>query len=483
MDILLVSSELSPFAKVGGLADVVSALGKALRQLGHKVTLAMPRYPSLERGGLLVARRLTPLSFEMGGQRIDVTVYDGRLGSGVELVLFDVPGLYDRAGIYGDNGSDYPDNPRRFAVLSRAAAELTRQRANAGSAFDVVHAHDWPAALTPVYLKQMAKEGAVSAVPVVLTIHNIAHQGIFPKDVLPLLGLGWDLYHPGYLEFFGKVNALKAGIIAADKVTTVSATYAREIQSADAGRGLDGVIASRSSDVVGITNGIDYAAWNPATDTALTARYDAEDPANKVRCKSSFLREIGLADDGGPLLLHVGRLVSQKGVDLSLAVLPKLVHGGASVVIAGDGDPELVSRATAAVKPFAGKAVFLQGPDEPTVHRAFAAADLVLVPSRFEPCGLVQLYAQRYGALPVVHATGGLCDTVVDCDAALETGTGFVLREPTAQALLGAAQRGLAAFASASWPMLRRRVMRLDIGWDRPARRYEQLFRSFAGGK
>jgi starch synthase len=313
---------------------------------------------------------------------------------------------------------------------------------------------------------------------VVLTIHNVAHQGIFPREVVASLGLGLDLFHPGYLEFYGKLNVLKGGIVAASKLTTVSATYAREIQTSDAGHGLEGVIASRAADVVGITNGIDYATWNPATDAALVARYDAEDTANKARCKSSFLREFGLAVSEGPLVIHVGRLVPQKGADLSLSVLPKLVHAGATVVVAGDGDRDLVERAQQAMEPFAGRAAFLRGPDEPTVHRAFSAADLVLVPSRFEPCGLVQLYAQRYGALPVVHATGGLCDTVVDCDSALETGTGFVLRELTAGALLGAAQRGLGAFASHGWPTLRRRVMRLDIGWDRPARRYEQLFRT-----
>jgi starch synthase len=483
MDILQVSSELAPFAKVGGLADVVSALGKALRQLGHKVTLAMPRYPALERGGLLVARRLTPLAFEMGGKQVEVTVYDGRLGSGVELVLFDVPGLYDRQGIYGEGGTDYADNARRFALLSRAAAELVRQRSLAGSGFDAVHVHDWPAALAAVYLKEMAKGGLGPVPAVVLTIHNVAHQGVFPKDVLPSLGLGWDLFHPGYLEFYGKLNVLKAGVLAAHKVTTVSATYAREIQSGDAGCGLQGVIATRAADVIGITNGIDYSTWNPATDAALVARYDAEDTANKARCKSALLREIGLSVSDGPLVLHVGRLVAQKGADLTLDVAAKLVHAGATVVVAGDGDPGLVSRARDTVAPLAGRAAFLQGPDEPTVHRAFAAADLVLVPSRFEPCGLVQQYAQRYGALPVVHATGGLCDTVVDCDSSLETGTGFVFSEPTAQALLGAAERALGACASARWPVLRRRVMRLDIGWDRPARRYEQLFRSATAGR
>src|SRR6266542_828651 len=287
MDILFAATELAPFIKVGGLADVVAALSKALRQLGHKVTLAMPRFPPLERGGLLVARRLTPLNFALGPSQVEVTVYDGRLGSGVELALFDVPGLYDREGVYGEGGEDYRDNARRFAVFSRAVAELARQRAQSGSPFDVVHVHDWPAALVPLYLREIEKATGTKSTPVVLTIHNLAHQGLFERDVLPTIGFGEDFFTPERLEFYGKVNFLKGGLISATKLTTVSATYAREIQTKRGGRGLEGVLALRSKDLVGVTNGIDYATWNPATDTALVARYDAEDPTNKERCKRS----------------------------------------------------------------------------------------------------------------------------------------------------------------------------------------------------
>ena len=342
MDILFVATELAPLVKVGGLADVVAALSKALRQLGHKVTLAMPRFPPLERGGLLVARRLTPLSFSLGDTQVEVTVYDGRLGSGVELVLFDVPGLYDREGVYGEAGKDYADNARRFAVFCRAAAELARQRADAGAPFDVVHAHDWPAALVPVYLQQIEKAARVVPTPTVFTIHNLAHQGLFSAQVLPKIGLGPELFTPENLEFYGKVNFLKGGLVAAKKLTTVSATYAREIQTTERGHGLDGVLAARAADLVGITNGIDYATWNPATDGTLAARYDAEDPANKERCKTAILRELGLPlSPGGPLVLHVGRMVTQKGSDLCVSILPKLVFGGATVVLVGEGDPAI----------------------------------------------------------------------------------------------------------------------------------------------
>ncbi|HEX9294757.1 MAG TPA: glycogen synthase GlgA [Polyangiaceae bacterium] len=479
MDILFAATELAPFIKVGGLADVVAALSKALRQLGHKVTLAMPRFPPLERGGLLVARRLTPLSFALGPSQIEVTVYDGRLGSGVELALFDVPGLYDREGVYGERGQDYPDNARRFAVFSRAVAELARQRAQSGSPFDVVHVHDWPAALVPLYLREIERTTGIKSTPTILTIHNLSHQGLFERDVLPTIGFGDEFFTPERLEFYAKINFLKGGLISATKVTTVSSTYAREIQTKQRGEGLEGVLAMRSKDLIGITNGIDYATWNPATDTALAARYDAEDPTNKERCKGAILRELGFSlSKSGPLVLHVGRMVVQKGTDLCIANVPKLVFAGATVVLVGDGDPELVERATQVTESVPDQSRFLRAAPEATVHRLFAGADIVLVPSRFEPCGLVQLYGQRYGALPVAHATGGLCDTIVDCDAALETGTGFLFDEPDESELLGAAQRAIAAYATPRWSALRRRVMRLDLGWDRPARRYDQVYRS-----
>jgi starch synthase len=479
MEILFAATELAPLVKVGGLGDVVAALSKSLRQLGHKVTLAMPRFPALERGGLLVARRLTPLTFPMGDAQVEVTVYDGRLGSGVELSLFDAPGLYDREGVYGAGGQDYADNARRFAVFCRATAELVRQRAQAGSPFDVVHVHDWSSALVPVYLRELEKNGGARRTPVVLTVHNLAHQGLFPREVLGSIGLGDELFTPDLLEFWGKANFLKAGLVTATKLTTVSPTYAREIQTKERGHGLEGVLGMRSRDLTGITNGIDYATWNPASDAALAARYDAEDSSNKERCKTAVLRELGFSLSArGPLVVHVARMVAQKGTDLCIEAIPKLVFAGATVVLAGEGDPKLMEQADLATQALRDQARFVRAAPETLVHRLFAGADIVLVPSRFEPCGLVQLYAQRYGALPVAHATGGLSDTIVDCDAALETGTGFLFQKPDTIELVGAAERAIAAMTSPRWAALRRRVMRLDLGWDRPARRYDQIYRS-----
>jgi starch synthase len=475
MEILFVTSELAPYVKVGGLADVGAALPKTLKSLGHRVTIVMPRYQAFEDAGLLMARRLTPLRLTLGDKTYDVTIYDGRLSSQVELALVDVPGLFDRPGVYGERGEDYPDNAVRFAVLSRAAAELAKQRS---TPFDVLHANDWPTALVPKYAKDLGV-----TTPTVLTIHNVAHQGTFPKEVLPSLGLEWSDFTVGGIEFYGAVNWLKQGILSADAVTTVSPTYAREIQTAEGGHRLDGVLRSKTgprSKIVGIVNGVDYGVWNPATDSHLAARYDAEDATNKVRCKGALKKELGLPLDRDlPIVASIGRIVPQKGSDLVAEVVPRLVRGSdVNVVVAGTGDLSIVSKLEGAAQKHAPNVVYVGAASEALVHRIFAAADIVLVPSRFEPCGLVQLYAQRYGALPVARATGGLVDTIVDCDAKLETGTGFLFDEPTADALFAATQRALAATTSPRWGALRRRVMRLDRGWERAARQYEQVYKS-----
>jgi starch synthase len=310
----------------------------------------------------------------------------------------------------------------------------------------------------------------------------VAHQGLFPKAILPTLGIGWDAFTVDGIEFYGNLNVLKQGILTATALTTVSPTYAREIQTADHGSKLEGVLAARGPQLTGIVNGVDYGVWNPATDSALPARYDAEDHAAKARCRGALQKELGLElSASAPILANIGRIVPQKGTDLVADVVPRLLRStDAQIVICGDGDPSLVARveAAAAGSGAKGRCAFVRAASEGIVHRALAAADIVLVPSRFEPCGLVQMYAQRYGALPVAHATGGIVDTVVDCDAQLETGTGFLFDEPTADALFAATERAIAARVSPRWPALVRRVMRLDRAWERAARRYEQLYRT-----
>lgn len=479
MEILSVSTELAPFVKVGGLADVAAALSKALRGLGHQVTLILPRFPAFEEGGLLLARRLTPVKFKLGERAFEATVFDGRLASQVDLVLVDVPGMFDRAGVYGEHGEDYPDNALRFAAFSRAVAEVVRQRQQAGTITDIVHLHDWPTALVATYLAGM-KTPETRAPKTVLTIHNLAHQGVFPKESFAELGLPDTAFSIEGVEFFGKVNILKQGILSADAVTTVSNTYAHEIQTTEGGLGLDGVLRGRGSKLVGIVNGVDYAVWNPTTDAALPSRYDAEDIAPRARCRGTLLAKLGLPlSDEGAIVSFVGRLVPQKGVDLLLGAIPRLLRATeAQFVIAGEGDPAIAKSIDALVQKSHGRVVFARNASEPLIHQIFGGSDIVCVPSRYEPCGLVQLYAQRYGAIPVARATGGLVDTVVDCDSKLETGTGFLFQGESPEELLAAVERALAARTSEQWPALVRRVMRLDRGWDRPARQYDQVFRS-----
>jgi len=484
MEIIFVTTELSPFVKVGGLADVSAALPKALRALGHAVTIVMPRFPALEEHGLLLARRLTPLRFTLGDQAIDATLLDGRLASQVDLIVVDVPGLFDRPGVYGENnGEDYPDNVERFAVLSRAAAELVRQRVAAGRPVDVVHCNDWVTALVPGYLATLATPAALEspasetpalgATRTVLTIHNVAYKGPVRPDRLRALGLA-----AGH----GEESLLEHGIRSADAITTVSPTYAREIRTPELGAGLDSMLRERGGSLVGIVNGVDYSVWNPATDSAIAARYDAEDFTNKARCKGALQKELGLPLDAqAPLVASVGRMVEQKGTDLIAAMIPKLLRGtDAQVVVTGEGAPDLVSMIEKVTAKSHDRGVFIHAANEGLAHRIFAGADIVVVPSRYEPCGLVQMYAQRYGALPVARATGGLVDTIVDCDAKLETGTGFLFEPATAEALLGATERAIAARTLPRWGALVRRVMKLDCSWDGPARRYEQLYRALA---
>jgi starch synthase len=491
MDVLFVAPELAPMVKVGGLADVVSALAKALRLLGHKVTVALPRYPGVEAGGLMLARRLTPVTLPADPARgipgAEITLYDGRLGSGVDLLVLDAVGVFDRPGIYGEGGVDYADNDHRFGLFCRAVAEIVRQREAAGAPFDIVHAHDWPAALVPYLLRHGAV--ATGGEPVrtrartVLTIHNLAHQGLFPPEALKHLGLGPEHFAVDRLEFYGKASFLKAGILTADQITTVSTTYAREILTPELGERLDGVLRTREKRLTGIINGIDYAVYNPMTDPALIARYDADDPANKGRCKAALLQELGLEiRPERPLLASIGRVVPQKGSDILATALPKILKSDVAVAIVGTGDPVLVSKLQAAVAKYPERAMYLGAAPEAIVHRLLAAADAVVIPSRYEPCGLVQLYAQRYGALPIACRTGGLVDTIVDCDAALETGSGFLFDKPTVAALVGGVQRAVAAMTSPRWGALRRRVMRLDVGWDRPARRYATVYRAALAG-
>jgi starch synthase len=476
MDLLFVSPELDPFIKVGGIADGIAALARELGGFGHRVTVALPRFARVA-----LPPCAAPPPVALPGARVELAAHGG-LPGGVEVLLFEVPGDHERLGVYGDDVSDALDNVGRWALFTRAVVALVAARARAGAPFDVVHGHDWPAAMVPYLLREGRGAGVVAPRPrIALTVHNLAHQGIFPREALALFGLGPEHFASDRLEFYGRINLLKGGILAADIVTTVSPTYAREILTPEHGELLEGVLGARAGDLRGILNGVDDAVWDPGRDPALPARYDAADPGPKAECKRALLGELGLGvDDAGverPLVVSLGRVVEQKGSDLLATALPALVRAGATVIAAGAGEPAFTRALEAAAAGAPGRAAYLGWVTEAVAHRLIAAADLVAMPSRYEPCGLVQLYAQRYGALPVVRRTGGLADTVIDADVSPEEGTGFLFEEATADALVGAVARAMAAMRSPRRDELRRRVMRLELGFRPVAVRYERLYR------
>ena len=461
----MVCSELDPIVKVGQVGDSVAALARTLSRLGHKVTVALPRYPAIEESGLMLARRLTPLPIEVGGERIEATLFDARLGSGVELMLIDLPKVFGAEMGAGDEG-------RRFGLFSRAIAALLEARQVGGTPFDVVHAHDWPTALVPYLSRKRGLE-----VRTVLTVHDGRQQGRFPRAVIESVGLDPVDFHPsGPLEFYGDVCFLKAGVLSADAVTTVSPSYAETLQTqAD---GLEGVFRSRGDDLHGILDGIDYGRFSPSTDPHIAARYDAEDVSNKGRCKAALLHELDLPlEPERPLVGFFGRLDEEGGADVLARSLAAIARTGARLVIAGEGDDELSALLEDACSGMEEDALFLGKITDPAQHRLVAASDAVLVTSRFEPCGTWQQYGQRYGAVPIAHAVGGLRDTIVDCDAHCETGTGFLFGELEPEAVAGAVGRAVAAMQTPRWAVLRRRVMRLDRSWESPARRYAKLYR------
>jgi starch synthase len=464
MDILMVTAELAPYARATRAGDTVAALSKALCQLEHRVTVAVPRHPGFESSGLLAARRLTPLVLEGGAE---VTVLDAQLPTGATLVLFDAPGLFDRPAVYGE-GSDYPDNAARFAFLCEATAALVRQRAER-EPFDVVHLHGWPAAALAVTLPGFAPKVAS-----VLTVHDGGRRGIVTAKELAQFGI--DRPDDSCREA-GGVSLLACAARAADAVTAVSSTVASDLVDPARFGALARAVAARATPVTGIASGLDYAVYNPATDAALKSRYDAEDTANKGSSKTELVRSRKLELDlARPLVAVIVGSGPDGGGDLLEQALDPILKSDLALLIVDRGDAPL-SRVKELLAEFGDRLTVERSRDEALIRRACAAADLVLLPSTYEATATFARVAQRYGALPIGRAAGANVEAIVDCDADLETGTGFLFEEPTAAAMVGALARGLAAYSSPRWSMLRRRVMRLDLACDRPARRYVQVYR------
>jgi starch synthase len=470
MRILMVASEALPFAKTGGLADVLGALPAALVRLGHEVDVVMPRYRGMPEGsaGPVFPVPLGRLVLQASASTV---VHDG-----VRFVFLDQPAYFDRDHLYGTGGHDYADNAERFAWLSRAALEWVRV---SGGAYDVLHAHDWQTGLLPVLAARAG--AALRRLPTVFTIHNLAYQGIFDASWLPRLGLGWDLMRMDMLEFWGRISYLKAGIVFSRLITTVSPRYAAEIQTPELGFGFDGILQARAADLVGILNGIDYDQWDPAADPNLPVPYTASNLIGKDAAKRRVLETYGfpLSDDvvRRPLVGMISRLVDQKGFDLLAALADELPELGASFVLLGTGERRYEDLWLALTARYPETIRARIGFDEGLAHLIEGGADLFLMPSRFEPCGLNQMYSLRYGTLPLVRATGGLFDTVRNFDPRTGEGTGFTFDEYSPQALLNTLRWALGVYADRDlWRRLQRAAMAEDHSWSASAREYEQVY-------
>jgi starch synthase len=482
MRVLYVVAELYPWLKTGGLGDVAAALPPALHAQGVDVRLLLPGFPAFIDAFRLseVARLRTPLTVERA------RLCRGALPAGaVSAYVIDHPGLYDRPGgpYIAPDGGDWGDNHRRFAMLGWVAAALARG-ADPDWAPEIVHGHDWHAGLAPAYLA--ADPPADGAVKSVFTVHNLAYQGFFPPALFPDLALPPAFFSINGVEFYGGVAFMKAGLFYADQVTTVSPTYAAEIQTPAFGVGCDGLLRTRAAAgaLTGILNGVDPLVWAPEDDPILPRPYGIDDALEgKAAAKATLQRRLGLAEDADALLVGgVSRLTPQKGLDLLLASLPALVAGGGQLALLGTGDTDLESRFAAAADAYPGQIGVELGYDDPLSHLIIAGSDVIVVPSRFEPCGLTQLYALRYGALPLVRRVGGLADTVVDANAvtlAEGSATGFAFDDATPPALEAALQRATALFADRNaWRRLMRRAMTRDFSWEVAARRYVELYRT-----
>jgi starch synthase len=471
MKILMVASEATPFAKTGGLADVLGALPLALAERGEQVAVILPayrenRYPDPTR------EAYRNLWIPIGpGYMADIQQVTE---SGVAYYFVQCPTLYDRDGIYGTAAGDFPDNDVRFAVLSMAAIGVARHLFRP----DIFHLHDWQAALTPVYLREHFRgDPTFLGVKSLLTIHNLGYQGLFAPEALPKIALGSKLLNPDQLEFFGRVNFLKAGIAWSDAVSTVSQGYAREIQTPEYGFGLDGFLR-RHGPITGILNGVDYNEWNPEHDPNLARNYSANDLSGKRACKQALLAEYGLPRDNPdrPLLAIISRFAAQKGFDILADAASRLLEEDVNLVVLGSGDLPYESMFRALAGTYPQKVGLRVGYDTGLSHRIEAGADMFLMPSRYEPCGLNQIYSLKYGTVPVVRATGGLDDTIEDS-------TGFKFRDYSGDALLETVRVALRAYRDLdSWTLRMRRGMEKDFSWSASAGEYVDLYRRLVAG-
>ncbi len=476
MRVLLASSEVHPFSKTGGLADMVGALGKALARAGHRVGVATPLYPGIRERFPALRPTNLPLDFPLGIRRVEGEVWALETAPNLTVYFVDQPEFFQRSGLYQKDGVDYPDNSERFAFFSKAVVHLALHLPWKP---ELLHANDWQTGLAALFLHHQRRLPGWSMAPrVCMTIHNLAYQGVFPASQYALTNLPWEYFVPAGAEFYGQMNCLKAGIAYADVITTVSPRYAREITTEAFGCGLDGLLRQRTAVLFGILNGVDYDEWNPIRDPYITKCYSADDLQHKSTNKLALQSEFGLPEDPHiPLFGNIGRLVEQKGVDIMLGALQEMLNANVQFVQIGSGAPVFQRAYLDVAKQFPAKASVRIGFDEGLSHRIEAGCDFFLMPSRFEPCGLNQMYSLRYGTVPVVRATGGLDDTVIDIREDPTRANGIKFSEYSSHALAKGIQKALALHDTPELMQLfRRNGMAADFSWERTAAEFVNVY-------
>ena len=483
MNILLASSEAHPYSKTGGLADMTGALAKALARAGHRVGLVTPLYRGIRRHFPDLRRMDWEMNLPLGARRVAGEVWTLEPAERMTVYFVQHDGFFDRPSLYQESGVDYSDNAERFMFFAKAVTHLARYLPWRP---ELVHAHDWQAGFVPLLIRhQVEHESWFQAPRTCLTIHNLAYQGIFPRSQYALANLPLDYFHTEGAEFYGLVNFLKTGIAFADRITTVSPRYAREITTEEFGYGLDGLLRRRQADLVGILNGVDYDEWNPAADSYLPHPYSATDLAGKAAAKAALQAEFGLPVlPDRPLFGNITRLADQKGVDIQLAALEEMLAADLQFLLLGSGAPFFEQAYRRLAARFPSKAAIQLRFDQGLSHRIEAGCDFFLMPSRFEPCGLNQMYSQRYGTIPIVRRTGGLDDSVVDPTEDTERATGIKFQEYSSRALSRAMRKALVLYET---PELLRamqlRGMETDFSWERTAQTYEQFYTRLSGGR
>ena len=473
MHVLFAASECVPFSKTGGLADVVGALPRAIAGLGHQATVYLPLYRQTRIKDARIV--ISSITVPFDDRYRFCSVLDGGMHHGVRVYFIDYPPFYDRDALYGTPLGDYHDNPERFALYCRAVLEASKIL----GVPDVFHCHDWQSALVPVLLRTLYEEDpALREIPTVFTIHNIGYQGVFSPDTLPLLLLPWDLFTISKLEFFGKVNFLKGALTYSDFLTTVSRKYAQEIQTAEYGFGLEGVLRDRAARFAGILNGVDYDEWNPSLDSYIAARYSPEALDGKQECRRDLLQRFGLDPNStAPVIGIVSRFAAQKGFDLIALAADHLAHENVNMVALGSGDKVYEELFRRLVRQYSKSFAVKIGYDNELAHCIEAGSDMFLMPSRYEPCGLNQIYSLKYGTVPIVRAVGGLDDTIEPYDARSGKGTGFKFHEYTPEALLAAIRAALALYRRPKeWRKLMLNGMARDFSWTVSAREYLKVY-------